>query len=115
MATGTLPSGGRQETELLPGVITYSAAIGAVRRHRAIGASCTSEGNSIVQVAMQASRWVERHVRPTLALALVAQQLMGLLARPLSIVFERGTSQAFAEELSGKRQTKATPEVRMGY
>ena len=30
MATGTMPSGGDAETDLVPNVITYSAAIGAV-------------------------------------------------------------------------------------
>ena len=31
MATGTMPSGGRQETDLVPMVITYLAAIVAMR------------------------------------------------------------------------------------
>ena len=60
----------------------------------ATGASCTFEGNSIVQVATQTSRSMERHVRPTRAPAPGAQQLLVLLARPLTIVFKRGTTQA---------------------
>ena len=54
--------------------LTFAGSAAAAR------ASCTSEGDIFVQVATRASHCVAKQVWPTLAPALVAPRLLGLLA-----------------------------------
>ena len=60
----------------------------------ATGASCTSDDDFVVQVATRASYGMAMHDRPTLAPALVAPRLLGLLAHPMVIVFGQVATQA---------------------